>query len=501
MIQKYLYYIYLGFLVAIISCSRGDKDTVQEEILVRIGDRTISTNEFIRRAEYTIRPPYARGSSNIDKKRVVNALIAEKMLAMESGEDNELTQSKHFKHMIQGRQEQAMRQWLYEKEGIAKVTLDTSEIKEAYKCAGRKYQVQFLNVPRYSAADSIARWLNGELDIPELRNEFENLPEHEIEYMTPESEMVHKILYSGNPEKGQIFGPLKIDERQYLVMKIKGWTNSVAFSEKQINERLSDVKEKLTQSHALNIYEDFVAEVMRGKRMDLHPETFPEFAEVLSKIYVRPADEKENQFLDQTFERKAEDANLESIEEDFESLRPLPLLTYEGEVWTVADFEEAFARHPLVFRKKGISKAEFPHQLRLAIADMLRDLELSEVAYDRGYDDVPAVERYTNMWKDAIIALHHKHNYLQKHLPSDADSLGQMKVITDYLNPYIDSLQTKYSDQIEVDVDIFNDIRLTRIDMFVSQQNVPFPIMVPTFPLLTTDHMLDYGKRMENNKK
>jgi hypothetical protein len=61
-------------------------------------------------------------------------------------------------------------------------------------------------------------------------------------------------------------------------------------------------------------------------------------------------------------------------------------------------------------------------------------------------------------------------------------------------------LQTKYSDQIEVDVETFNDIRLTRIDMFVTQENVPFPIMVPSFPLLTTDHMLDYGNRMEKNK-
>lgn len=492
--------VYILIVASLLSCSRGDKETIEEDILVRVGDRTISTNEFIRRAEYTIRPPYARGSGNIDKKRVVNALIAEKMLAIESGEDNDLTRSDHFKRMIQGRQEQAMRQWLYEQEGVAKVTLDTSEIKEVYKLAGRKYQVQYLNVPRSAAADSIARWLNGELDIPELRNEFENLPEHEIEYMTPESEMVHKILYSGSPEKGQIFGPLKIDERQYLVMKIKGWTNNVAMSEQQINQRVADVKEKLTQSHALNIYKDFVAEVMRGKRMELHPETFPKFAEVMSKIYIRPPDEKENQFLDQTFKRDAEASDLEQIEEDFESLRPLPLLTYEGQTWTVADFEKTFERHPLVFRKKGISNAEFPHQLRLAIADMLRDLELAEAAYDRGYDEVPAVKRYTNMWKDAIVALHHKQNFLQKQLPSDVDSLSQIKVITDYLDPYIDSLQTKYSDQIEVDVETFNDIRLTRIDMFVTQENVPFPIMVPSFPLLTTDHMLDYGNRMEKNK-
>jgi hypothetical protein len=495
-----VFYVYIFITILVLSCSRREDEKIQETILVRVGDRTISSSEFIRRAEYTIRPPYARGNTNIDKKRVINSLIAEKLLAMEASDDNELTRSEHFKRTIQGRQEQAMRQWLYEKEGVAKVTLDTTEIKEVYKLAGRKYQLQYLNVPRIEAADSIARWLNGELDIPELRNEFENLPEHEIEYMTPESDIVHQILYSGNPEKGQIFGPLKIDERQYLVMKIKGWTDRVAFSEQQVNQRVSDVKEKLTQTYALKIYSKFVADVMRGKRMELHPETFPKFAEVLSNVYIKPPEEKEEKFLDQTFKRNTEVKALDSLQADFEQLRPLPLLTYEGETWTVADFEEEFERHPLVFRKKNISQSEFPHQLRFAIADMLRDRELANVGYDRGYDNVTAVRRYTNMWRDAMLSLHQKQNFLKSQALSDADSLGMMKIIDDYLNPYIDELQQKYNDQIEVNVEEFEDIRLTRIDMFVTQQNVPFPIMVPSFPLLTTDYRLDYGKKMEKQQ-
>jgi hypothetical protein len=70
-------------------------------------------------------------------------------------------------------------------------------------------------------------------------------------------------------------------------------------------------------------------------------------------------------------------------------------------------------------------------------------------------------------------------------------------VIKDYLNPYIDSLQNKYSDQIEVNVEEFNKIKLTRIDLITFEQNVPYPIMVPSFPQITTDHDLNYGKRMQ----
>ena len=72
-----------------------------------------------------------------------------------------------------------------------------------------------------------------------------------------------------------------------------------------------------------------------------------------------------------------------------------------------------------------------------------------------------------------------------------------MDIITQNLNPYIDSLQAKYNNDIEIDTDAFEKIKLTRIDMFVIQRNAPFPVIVPSFPLLTTDNQLDYGRKIK----
>ena len=69
-------------------CSR-EKDPnleMKETILARIGDKTISVNEFIRRAEHTVRPPYCRGGHNLQKKIVLNSLIAEKLFTLEGTE-------------------------------------------------------------------------------------------------------------------------------------------------------------------------------------------------------------------------------------------------------------------------------------------------------------------------------------------------------------------------------------------------------------------------------
>lgn len=500
--MKYFKRLFIAALsLLLLACTEKGEEGQPEIILARIGDKTISKAEFIRRSEYTIRPPYARGNSNIDKKRVINSLIAEKMLALEAGEDNDLTRNIHFQRYIQGRREQAMREWLYNKEGVEKVTLDTAEVRRVYALAGRKYQVEFLSLPNKELADSMDYWLHQQgrsLDeIYAALGGGEKFPEREIEFQSPEVDVIHNALFHQKRAKGEVIGPLQIDNRTHLVMRIKGWTDRVALSDRDIRMRVKDVREKLTQQQATRIYGAFAAGLMRGKRLDLHAQNFPRFAELLLPLYLRPKEEKENKFLDKAFNRKSEQPNLDSVATSLEDMSELPLFTYDGQVWTVKQFEEAFEVHPLVFRKKNISNAEFAEQLKFAIADLLRDRELTKVAYRRGYDRVNVVRRYTNMWSDALIAQYQREEFLKSVLPADSDSLGMVPLLEKYLNPYIDELQAKFNDQIEVNVDEYDQIELTRIDMFVTQKNVPFPIMVPAFPQLTTDHRLDYGKRME----
>jgi hypothetical protein len=172
-------------------------------------------------------------------------------------------------------------------------------------------------------------------------------------------------------------------------------------------------------------------------------------------------------------------------------------LSFEGQVWTVKQFKEEIQKHPLVFRKNLPESTKFAEHFRLAIVDMIRDKYLTEEAYKRGYDKVNVVKRYTNMWKDALLAQYQKERYLIETVPNLSDSIQTAVMLEKYMNPYIDQLQDKYGNSIRVNVEQFNKIKLTHIDMLVMQTNVPFPIMVPSFPQITTDPWLDYGKKME----
>ena len=80
----------VAFWLIFIGCSRPEPTIPQEKILAEIGGRIITTDEFIRRSEYTIRPPYCRQDNYIHRKIVLNSLIAEKLLALERQIDQAL---------------------------------------------------------------------------------------------------------------------------------------------------------------------------------------------------------------------------------------------------------------------------------------------------------------------------------------------------------------------------------------------------------------------------
>ena len=143
-IQTLLIAVGLG---VILSCHKRTIEEPKEKILVEIGDKNISVDEFIRRAEYTVRPPYCRGNHNLDKKIIINSLIAEKLMSIEAGDANEFISHDNIQAYLRGRREQAMRQWLYEEEARNKVALDTAQVLQSVQVAGRRYTISYFNLP------------------------------------------------------------------------------------------------------------------------------------------------------------------------------------------------------------------------------------------------------------------------------------------------------------------------------------------------------------------
>ncbi len=472
----------------------------QEQILVKIGDKaTISLNEFIHRAEYTPRPAYCRHNSYLHKKIILNSLIAEKLLAIEAGPDCPILQSEDFEGFLRGRKEQAMRQWMYHKQAVEKVKLDDAEIKKAYNLAGRTYEVDY-----YAVRDSTIVKKFTPKDSTAFTNLFYRmtgdtaLPGRKIKYNDPENIRVHKALFSGEVKQKGVLPPVKIGENDYLFMRITGWTDELALTGPQRQNRLNQVTEKLTRTKASAIWQDYVADIMRGKTMDFDPDTFHKIAQIYFDIYFKTPDEQKEELIDDLWGQNEKEVARVLADFADQAFMERPFFTVDGTTYTVDDFRRELVSHPLVFRNRKMSSDRFTNEFRLAVVDLVRDIYVTREAYKRGYDKAQTVVRTENMWRDTFLALQQKHAYLDSIGDTRHFASNYIKILEESLNPYVDKLQQKWYKKIHLDFDTFENIPITRIDLFVQQPDQPFRYVVPLFPVTTTDHMLEYVKTMNN---
>lgn len=492
-----------GFLFMIIiimmllnSCSKNQQHQESAPILAKIGDRSITVDEFINRAEYTIRPPYCNREYYIHRKIVLNSLIAEKLMALEAGTADELTMNERYQNYITGRKEQAMRTILYQKIAVEKVKLDTSEIKQAFKLAGRKYKLRFCSLNDNNIAHELktsAMTTNKSLtDVCKQQFGIDELPVHEIEWDSQSEGAIQDALFTKSLKKGQLIGPVKTADDHYLLMEVEGWIDRPVISETAVKHRWNGVKEYLTTKYASQKYGEYAARIMRGKKVEFNGPVFFKLAEMLAPIYIKIPEDTKETFNDLFWQKERTPApEIKEIDDIINE----QLLQINDQVWTVRDFKNELERHPLVFRNRRMSHQDFPEQFKLAIVDLIRDKYITQDAYKKGYDKLTIVQQQVAMWEDNMLALYQATKYLAKKGISESNS-SYMQVIEEHLNPYVDSLQFKYNEQIEINTDKFEQIELTNIDMVVLQENVPFPVIIPGFPLLTTDNKLNYGKKM-----
>ncbi len=501
-------HIQLPLIAIFLFLTLGCTDTVshreaepEETILARIGKRTISVNEFIRRAEYTMRPEYCMRDNYVHKKIVLNSLIAEKLFALEAGKNTALHANAEFQAFLRGRKEQAMRQYLQYVEAGKDVRVDTAEIRAVFKQAGRTYTVRYINIPEERYQPSLAREVRAAGDLTFLHRALyggDDAPVKEVTWGDASAKSLHRALYGQPVRQGDVLGPLRSVDGIVTFLKVESWVDRKAISDMEIRERRDLVEERLHGYATAERFEEFVSEIMAGKRLEFNPETFYALTEIFAPLYIRDEEEKES-MANAVFWKQNRDTEIfADVRESVDRYLDYPLLQVDGEIWTVADFQEAQKSHPLVFRSKQLNPQNFPVQLKLAIVDLVRDHYLTREAYRRGYHQVNIVQRDLAMWEDQMLALYHRNRYLKETGFSGSFGTQYMQAIEEYLNPYVDELQEKYGEQISINYDVFESIQLSRIDMFATLDNVPYPIAVPSFPVLTTDHRLDYGQSIED---
>lgn len=455
----------------------------------------------MRRSEYTIRPQYCAGDNYIHRKIVLNSLIAEKLLALEH-QNSPIQADTDFQAYIDGRQEQTMRQWMFKKQARDLVEIDTSEMITANRLASRTYSIQFITLPDSNAMKGWKAATRDGYGFNELASTLsgtDSIPRRALTWFDREDESIRDAIFTREPSKGEVLPPISLENGQYIIVKVEGWVDRPAVTEASQLQQWQDVRERVVEGKADDIYKRYIGGLMADKQFMLNKEVFKPYSARTAELYLRSAEEKEKMLSQAVW--NAEEQVFTHTLNDMPGGIPGDAVLFDvnGEVWTVDRFENYLKKHPLVFRKRQMSHKKFPEQLKYAIADMVRDFYITEKAYELGYDKVPNVVQSRQMWEDHYVSRQGRNDYLRSVLDTSDDSLKftEMDLLEDYMDPYLDSLQTKYSDLIEVDTDLFEKLELSTVPMMVSNRNAPFPLAVPAFPRLTTDNLLNYGKKLE----
>ena len=476
------------FSIYLFSCS--EKPKVPDHIvLARVGSSIITIQDFIRRSEYTIRPDYCKQDNYIHKKIILNSLISEKLTSLEYAKSIKDAEE-NLESYLKGRKEQAMRQVYFAEEFHSKADISKQEIKQVYKEAGRIVQVQYLNLPDTNIVKKIKELDSKKVPLDSIYNVLwgGKAPIKEISWFDRENEEIRNAIFVDGIKKGTLLGPFRTEDNTFMLVKIKGWTNKIAITESDKDLLWNDIQEKLTETKAKKRYMSWVENLMSGKKMELNSTVFYNYAEKTADHFFSADSLKRNmlnqvlwndqEFKEQTFSINDNLINKEDV-----------ILNYDGMPWTVKKLNEQLKSHPFVFRKRKMKRSDFPEQLRFAIADLIRDAEITKQCYLEGYDKNWSVDLNAEMWRDVS----RSKKYASEIRSQNKNIINESQWI-EFMNPQIDSLQAVYSDQIEINMEAFENIEITTTDMMVIQRGVPYPILVPSFPILTSDHKLDYGE-------
>ena len=488
--MRHLFCILLTFFLT--NCSDKQKTTVDNSlVLAKVGSKNITIQDFIRRSEYTIRPKYCRRGNYIHKKIILNSLIAEKILSLEiEKNNNKKLNNVNFDLFLKGRKEQAMRQLHYNDNFFEKVNLEKEEINQYLKLSRRSVQLNYINLPGIDMVKKVQYLISENITLDSIYQALweGNTPQKNIKWLDRESDQILDVIFKKDLKVGQIIGPLETGDSSFLMMQVTGWIDQPAITESQKELNRNDVIEKLTEQSAKKAHSEWVKSLMSNKSITFNKDIFKIYSKYAGDFYLKKEDEKKEAINDVIWDQVENNDQKKIIDLDKENILDLEstLFSYKGNDWSVKKFHEELKSHPLVFRKKKMGKSQFPSQLRLAIADFIRNKEITSECYKLGIDNNWVVKSNVDMWRDAFSS----QNYMDVGNQSEKEKLN-------LYNPIVDSLQSIYSPEIKINIDAFENIELSSTDMMVTQSGVPYPIVVPSFPILTDDSKLNYGEKME----
>ena len=458
------------------------------DVLVKIKDRVITSEDFILRSEYTVRPSYCKSNTQIHKKIILNSLISEKLLALDI--ESYISSDNLSDNFLKGIKEQYMRDYLLRDMVYSNIKSDSTANKKYLKNSTKTYTLNFLAIPSLPVANSIDMLISQGIEFETICFDYLNLaeiPEKEMTFFYENDPAIHESIFLNQLFPGEILGPIISKDNKYLFIKIKSFKDNPLITSDEVANHVSMVNQRLYELDQVRQYDLYIKETMKGSNVVFNNKVFVQLASKAYDYYIDRNNLINNQVLSTSLVFSKQDS-INYYDEAF---------VLDGNSYNISYLDDLISKHPLVFRNQNISRRDFGLQFKYALVDLIRDEKLNEIAYSNNYDTNENVLKDYRVFSDATASKLH----LEALLNGNNFTLNQFNqnpesIIDNFLNQYIESLQALYSDSIQINFDLLDQIELTNIDLYAYKKGVPYPMLVPLFPVLTNKSIIDYGREI-----
>ncbi len=366
-----------------------------DSILVDIGTKSITVDEFITRFEFTPWPRRNMGSIDEELKlEFLKTLIAEKLLSLYA-EEIKIDTTFDLNQAFSNLERMIVRDALYRKEIKNKVKLDKDELNNAIAKSLITLYVRYITDLDSANIFSIYNMLKNGTSFDSV---FESRSEKEDQRYPLEVtyglfiEEVENELFRTKP--GNFTPPLKSNLSYYIFM-VDSSRMEVAFGQKEYNDAVRKAEKILKQRVEERLYNEYFKRFFSKKRGEADVETFWKLVDAL---YKRFKWKFENQAPIRDDQYILDPVDLKEIERELNSNKDNVLVKYENGTATVKEF----LRY-LVFKGFFIKDSSEKHiavRLNKSIKNFLEDYYLAEEGYRQGLHLSPEVKKDIEMWKD-----------------------------------------------------------------------------------------------------
>ncbi|MCR4418214.1 MAG: peptidylprolyl isomerase [Ignavibacteria bacterium] len=391
----------LAFLIlaALLFTAENISAQSKDSILVDMGNKVITVDEFVTRFEFTPWP--RRNIRYIDnelKLEFLKTLMAEKLLSI-YGNEIKIDTSFDLNQAFNNLEKMIVRDALYRKEILGNIKIDQNELNNAIAKSQITLFVRYIFDPDSSEIYSIFfKLLNGSNfdSILSTRAESEDqkfpMP---VTYGTL-IEDFENVVYKTEP--GDFTYPLK-STLGYYIFKVDSSKFEVGLGPKEFSDAARKAEKILKQRIEEKLYQEYFKKFFSKKRGEADGEVFWKFVDAAAKRF-KWKFENQNPVRNNEYIIDVED--IRQIENQLGELKNQVLIKLENRNATVGEFLRS-----LLFKGFTVtdsSERYIAARLNKAIKNFLEDEYLAEEGFRQGLHLKPEVKKDIDMWRDFYYA-------------------------------------------------------------------------------------------------